>query len=495
MATEPQLQPSFSPRRKWSIGLDVLARTLVVLAVVLMINYLSAQYFMRFFASSQTQIALSSQTVGVLKSLTNQIKVTLYYDKEDLHYPTLLALLKEYRNVNRRIQVATVDYLWDAAAAQKIKSDYKLGDSTGENEKNLVIFECEGRLPKIVPGKMLADFTLEQVPNEKQPEYRYKFTAFNGEKIFTACVLAVSSLKPFRAYYLQGHREHPVSGDEVSGYLNFAAILQQNYVHVEPLALLGTNAVPMDCNLLIIAGPIDEIDTAELEKISKYLDQGGRLLALFNSAAKDRQSGLARILARSGVIVGDSEIVDVANSLKGNDIAVGFSQQQQHPAVRPLVGSRLYLIAPRPVTGVAARNAAADAPKVSILAASAETAVLRGDPKAPPRQYSVAVAVEKGAPPGVVTERGSTRIIVVGDSFFLANGPINMYANSDFARMAINWLLDRPHLLEGIGSQPVHEYHITMTQAQLQTVRWVLLAIMPGVILLLGGLIWLRRRK
>jgi hypothetical protein len=495
MATEPQLQPSFSPRRKWSIGLDVLARTLVVLAVVLMINYLSAQYFKRLFVSSQTQIALSSQTIGVLKSLTNQIKVTLYYDKEDLLYSTLLALLKEYRDVNRRIQVVTVDYLWDAAMAQKIKSKYNLGDSTGENEKNLVIFECEGQPPKIkiVPGKMLADFTLEQVPNEKQPEYRYKFTAFNGEKIFTACVLAVSSLKPFRAYYLQGHREHPVSGDEVSGYVKFAAILQQNYVQVEPLALLGTNAVPMDCNLLIIAGPIDEIDSTELEKISQYLDQGGRLLALFNSAAKDRQSGLARILARSGVIVGDSEIVDVANSLKGNDIAVGFSQQ--HPAVRSLAGSRLYLIAPRTVTSVAAKNAAADAPKVSILAASMETAVLRSDPKLQPRQYPVAVAVEKGAPPGVVTERGSTRIIVVGDSFFLANGPIDKYANSDFARLAINWLLDRPHLLEGIGSQPVREYHITMTQAQLQTVRWVLLAIMPGAILLLGGLVWVRRRK
>ena len=91
MATEPQ--PSFSRRRKWSIGLDVLVRTVVVLAVVIMVNYLSGQYFRRFFLSSQTQIALSSQTISVLKSLTNQVKVTLYYDKEDPLYATLLALL------------------------------------------------------------------------------------------------------------------------------------------------------------------------------------------------------------------------------------------------------------------------------------------------------------------------------------------------------------------------------------------------------------------
>src|SRR6266487_1345563 len=193
MATEPQ--PSFSRRRKWSIGLDVLARTIVVLAVVIMVNYLSGQYFRRFFLSSQTQIALSSQTISVLKSLTNQIKVTLYYDKEDPLYSTVLALLKEYRNVNLRIQVATVDYQWDAAAAQKIKSTYKLGDSTGANEKNLVIFDCEGRPPRIVPGNMLAEFQLEPVPNEKEREFRRKLTVFNGERIFTACVITVSTLK------------------------------------------------------------------------------------------------------------------------------------------------------------------------------------------------------------------------------------------------------------------------------------------------------------
>ena len=123
MATEPQ--PSFSRRRKWSIGLDVLARTLVVLAVVIMVNYLSGQYFRRLFLSAQTQIALSSQTISVLKSLTNQVKVTLYYDKEEPLYSTLLALLKEYRNVNPQIQIATVDYQWDAAAAQ----------AAGETEK------------------------------------------------------------------------------------------------------------------------------------------------------------------------------------------------------------------------------------------------------------------------------------------------------------------------------------------------------------------------
>ena len=34
MVTEPQSKPSFTPRRKWGVGFDVIVRTLVVLAVI-----------------------------------------------------------------------------------------------------------------------------------------------------------------------------------------------------------------------------------------------------------------------------------------------------------------------------------------------------------------------------------------------------------------------------------------------------------------------------
>ena len=112
-----------------------------------------------------------------------------------------------------------------------------------------------------------------------------------------------------------------------------------------------------------------------------------------------------------------------------------------------------------------------------------------------PRRYPLAVAVEKQAPPGVITERGATRLVVAGNSFFLANARIDSAGNRDFADSAINWLLDRPQLLEGIGPRPVREYKIMMSNAQLKQARWILLAGLPGGVLLLGGAVRLRRRK
>src|SRR5205085_9883587 len=115
------------------------------------------------------------------------------------------------------------------------------------------------------------------------------------------------------------------------------------------------------------------------------------------------------------------------------------------------------------------------------LAFSGPKSLFKNRLKSAPRPYPLVVAVEKGAVKGVITERGTTRMIVVGDSIFLANQMIDSAANRDFAGFAVNWLLDRPQLVEGIGARPVEEYRLVMTNSQLQSAQWVLLGGMPGV--------------
>jgi len=58
-----------------------------------------------------------------------------------------------------------------------------------------------------------------------------------------------------------------------------------------------------------------------------------------------------------------------------------------------------------------------------------------------------------------------------------------------------DWLLDRTQLLGSIGESKIFEYRFVMTSAQFQKAEWVLLAGMPGGTLLLGGLVWLKRRR
>jgi hypothetical protein len=492
MATKPQ--PSFSPGRRWKIGFDVVLRTALVLAVIVMVNYLGAKFFGRFFLSSQAQ-QLSMRTLSVVHSITNRVNVTVYFDTKDDEnfYSTIIALLNEYHSANPDIIVKTVDYIRDAGEAQKIKEQYKLSSAT---DKDLVIFDCGGHV-KIANGAALYQKKIEQIPNEnpseKEPLFRKKPIAFNGEMMFTAMLLAVENTKPLKAYFLQGDGEPALSDSGDPGYLKFGAILGENYIATEPLQLLGDNAVPDDCSLLIIAGPKTAFSPAELQKIDQYLAQGGRLFMLFNYLSLKQPSGLDSVLAHWGVAVLADVVQDPRNSYSGNDVIINTFNN--HPVVNPLTGLAVQLILPRPVGALNLQNPPADAPKVDELLSSSPQSTLMGDSAAAPRSYPLAVAVEQKAVPGVASTRGITRMVVAGDSTFLDNQMIKAVANSDFAGYAVNWLLDRTVLLDGIGPRPVTEFRLTMTRDQQKTVRWLLLGALPGGVLVFGGLVWLARRK
>ncbi len=491
MTATPKPQPSFSPGRRWKIGFDAVVRTALVLTVVVMINYLGGVFTERFYLSSQTRIKISPRTVDVLRSVTNHVTVTLYYDTQDDLYPTILSLLNAYHAVNPNISIRTVDYVRDAGEAEKIKAEYKLNSPT---DKNLIIFDCGGgRLPKIVPGDALAKYTLEQVPNEKEREFRKKPVAFLGEMMFTSTLLTLENSKPFEAYFLQGHGEPSLTDSSDTGYLKFAAVLAQNYIQLKPLAVLGDNPVPDDCNLLIVAGPRTLFSNPELQKIDQYLSQGGRLFLLLDYSSVQHPTGLEDILRHWGVNVGYDVVQDPQRTISGSDVEVyNFSQ---HPVVDPLTGLGLELILPRPVSHINWQNPPADAPTVDELAFSGPDSGLMNERGLPPRAYPLMAAVEQNQVKGLATAHGGCRMVVAGDSLFLDNHYIDGGANRDFAGYAVNWLLDRPTLLKGIGPRPVVEFRLMMTRQQQNRVRWLLLGALPGGVLMLGGLVWLRRRK
>jgi len=489
MAANPQ--PSFSPGRRWKIGCDVVVRTALVLAVVVMVNYLGAIFYGRYFLSSQTQVKLSSRSLSVVHAITNRVAVTVYYDKTDDWYPTIIALLNEYRSANPNISVKIVDYLTDPGAAQKIKDQYKLSSA---KDKDLVIFDCGGHV-KVVNGEALTQVKLEQVPNATEREFRRKPVAFNGEMMFTAMLLGVENPKPLKAYFLQGHGEPSLSDSGDQEYQKFGVVLAESYIATEPLQLLGDNAVPADCNLLIIAGPRTEFSPEELQKIDQYLAQGGRLFMLFNYFSIKHPTGLEPILQKWGVNVIPDVVVDRQHSTTASAQDVIVYNFGSHPVVNPLTKLALQLILPRPVSHMDSPNPPADAPKVEELAFSSPQSTLMSDSAAAPRSYPLLAAVEQKTAAGVANTRGATRILVVGDSFFLGNQMIEAGANRDFVGYAANWLLDRTVLLEGIGPRPVKEYRLTITHAQQKQVRWLLLGALPGCVLVFGWLVWLVRRK
>src|ERR1700749_266890 len=105
MAKEPSRKPSFSLRQRWGIFFSVIVSIGAVFALVGMLNYLGTRYFLRFPWSMRTRHELSSQTVSVLKSVTNDVNVIIYYNKNDLLYEKIKDLLDEFHLINQKISI------------------------------------------------------------------------------------------------------------------------------------------------------------------------------------------------------------------------------------------------------------------------------------------------------------------------------------------------------------------------------------------------------
>jgi len=493
MATPTSPPPSFSPRRKWNIAFSVVFATIAVFAILVGVNYLSSRYFFkRFYLSSDTRVKLSPRTISVLKALTNQVEVTIYYDKDNPLYGDIVSLLREYQSHTRKLTFKTVDYFRDPGAAAEMKAKYKMGSATN---KDFIIFDSDGRTG-YVDNSWLAPYRDEMDGNTVQRRH----PVFNGEMLFTAKLFAVTQPKPLTAYFLQGHGEHsPTDKEQDSGYGKLAEVFHRNYVNTSALDLLSTNTIPQDCNLLVIAGPTSQFHMSELDKISKYLEQGGRLLALFNVySATNRPLGLESVLANWNVRVTHSIVLDqgcaVDQDKTGSAFSVTNYSRPPHAIMNPIMGSPLEIVLPRPIERIKAPSqTSADEPQVTELAFSSTGSVLRDN--SAPRSYPLMVAVEKGAAKGVVTERGTTRMLIMGDSLMLDNQLIDFEVNQDFADSAVNWLLERATWLQGVSPRPITDYRLLLNSGQVNAVKGILLGAIPGGILLFGGLVWLRRRK
>ena len=496
MATAPSTRPSFSPGRRWRIGFSVVVMTVCALAVVVMVNYLGGQFFRRYYLSSLTRIELSSRTTSLLHSLTNRVQVTVYCSRDETFFGDVANLLKEYTSANPKISVRYIDYDREPGAAEEFKIKYNLGTSTN---KNLIVFECEGRT-KTILGDTLVQNQLVPEKSERPGELalRKKPINFMGELMFTGALLGVTNPKPLRAYFLEGHGEHRAdNANDPMGYAKFAGLLRLNNIETWPVTLMATNTVPDDCNLLVIAGPKDPLPALELGRVEKFLNEGGRLLILFNVLSVDHPTGLEKILTKWGVNVTTGIVKDPDNSSPPKSVdVIAFNFRVKHPLVNSLLGSRLQMILPREVGALDLSAQTDSGLKAEEIVFSGPRSVLsNGGMAQRPGVKPLVVAVEKNAAKGVAAERGATRILVTGDSLFLGNERIESAANRDFASHAANWLVDRPVLLAGVAPKSITEYRLLISNLQLQTVQWILLAAIPGGILLLGGLVWLRRRN
>lgn len=499
-----RMEVSFSAAKRRRIALNVLGSIAGLLAIVILLNWVGMRHFVRWHTDARDVSVLSLMTKEALKSLKQDINVVVLFESDMPLFMSINNLLKEYEVMTPHIKVKNVDYTQDPQGAEGVKNKYRLQLPVVENEtifRDLVIFETEGKPPRVIYEKEFSDFNVSDVAGGK--EQKIKRIAFKGEMLFTAAIASLTENSKGRvAYFSTGHREHDLSDESAtSGYSKFAEILEQNYVETKKLNVWAEGPIPKDCSLLVIGGPRDPFLDHEVHKISDYLNQGGCLLLLMPQKGNTK---LEPLMKKWGVNVMSELVNDPLSNWQNNIIVTNFNVQS--PISRSLFKSQMFIPLSRVVSKDTHATQAADAPQVTELFRSSKAGYLVQEksenefipitPQKEPQEYSMAVSVEKGALQGVDSGKGTTRIVVTGNSQFLNNQWIDAsYGNRDFVVLAVNWLLDRKQLMGGVGPRAIMEYQLNLSQTQVNLLMWIMLVIVPGIVLGLGLIVWVHQRN
>jgi ABC-type uncharacterized transport system involved in gliding motility auxiliary subunit len=86
-----------------------------------------------------------------------------------------------------------------------------------------------------------------------------------------------------------------------------------------------------------------------------------------------------------------------------------------------------------------------------------------------------------------------TRVAVMGDSDFAANGFLAVPGNRDLFLNVVNWLAQQENLIAIRPTEP-EERRVSLTASQQRLTLLASLLVVPGLVFLAGLMVWWRRR-
>jgi ABC-type uncharacterized transport system involved in gliding motility auxiliary subunit len=465
-------------RRQARYGALAATSVLVVLGILVAVNYIGARQNKRWDLTLNQQFSLSDQTRNVLGKLDEPLQVMVFAQEPD--FPRYRDRLKEYEYASKRISSEYIDPDKRPTVARQNQIQ----------QYGTVVFTYKGRTERVTS---------------------------DSEQDLTNAIIKVVSGQRRKVYFTQGHGEKDTSSAERDGYNGIATALSgENYL-MEKLPLAQQGAVPEDASIVVVAGPKTDLFPGEIDALKKYLASGGKLLLEVDPPDTIKSPPLTNLIALAhewGIEVGSDAVVDASGMgrLLGTDASVPVAvSYPPHPITQRFTLLTAYPLARSvaPVTGGVnghiAQSVVETSPQSwaeSDLKTLLETGEVsldesKGDKKGP---VSIAAAVfatpapaDPKKPDADAAAKPETRVVVFGDSDFVANAGLGIQGNRDLFLNVLGWLSQQENLIS-IRPKEADDRRITMTATQQSTIGWLSLLGIPGLIFAAGIRAWWRGR-
>ena len=431
----------------------------LLLAAAIALYQLSARHPLQWDLTQSASNSLEPSSVDILKQLHGEVKITLYSTGQDAQMGDVRKLVREF-----------------VALYQRYKPDITLRFVDPVKQPD------EARKSDIrANGEMLVEY-----------DGRREHLTLLSEQALTSALLRLAHRKEQLLMYLDGHGERNLEGIANHDLGTFSKRLQQNGFRLSPLNLTLAQDVPSNARALIITQPQLDLLPGEMDKLLRYVANGGNLLWLLDA---EPLHGLERLSEKLGLLLTPGIVIDpAAEEMRAPPTWTLGSGYPPHA-----VTQNFNLITAFPFARAIAWEENKEWQHATLVEGAPRGWISSRTEqgKTPPRfdknldvpgPVSVALALRRN-----INDR-EQRIVVVGSGSFLANAYSGNGGNIDLGINMVNWLTNEEKL---ITTQPraVKDGEVTLSKTQLGVISAAFLLVLPLLLILTGGVMWRRRRQ
>ena len=455
--------------------------TAIVIAVLVVINLIVGQIpekYTQVDVSTQKLYTISDTTVKYLKDMNTD--VTIYHivqsGKED---SVLEKMLTRYEEESKHIKVEKKD----PVLYPNFTSQYT-SDDVADNSLIVVA----GEKSKVISYSDLYETEMDYTT------YQTNTTGFDGEGQIDSAISYVTSENLPVIYTLEGHEELELNSSLTDS-------LQKANYDVQSLNLLTQDAVPKDTGCLMIAAPQKDLSEEEAQKIITYMEAGGKVM-IFTEYTGTDMPNLKSVLENYGVTTGDGVIMEgdtghyimqrpyyIVPTIDSSDITSDIKSNNR------------YVLAPisQPVKTLSDYR---DTLQISSLLSTSDKAYIKTDVQNM-TSYEKEDSDEEGSfQVGVsVTEQvdddNTTQLVCFGCASLLDEATDQQVSggNTDLVLAALGWMCENDAPVIDVTSKSLTMSYLTVPQFDAAYWSIIVCGVIPVVFLLIGTVIWFKRRK
>jgi ABC-type uncharacterized transport system involved in gliding motility auxiliary subunit len=454
--------------RQARYGGNTLLMTVIFIAILVLVNFLSTKQFKRWDLTAEKRFSLSPETVQVVKSIQTPITVLNFSTGQSGGARSAAAtLLDQYRALSDKLQVETIDPQTQPALARQYGVQYDGVIVLVAGDKNITV----------------------NSPTESD---------------ITSGLIKVTRTQTPVVYFTTGHGERDLGDGADNGYGVIKAGLDRDGFDVRPLMTATTNTIPVDASVIVIAGPRVPFQPAETDLLRAYLARGGRLLVMADSSLGATRPlgdlGLGRVLGDWGIGLRDDFVLDVVSSQVTDPSMVIAAKFGASPITQKL-GSNNALAFPLARSIAITPTASANVSSISLVQTSDQSwgalnldAVMNGfrtgilpGPGAQDTRGPLDLAVSATNP------QSGARLVVLGSSGVAANLASRWPSNVDFFLNCVNWLAEQESQIT-IRPKPFDTRQLIPSVGMTIQLFGISVILLPLSVLVVGAIVWWRRR-